>query len=492
MSTLTLDPAPGPPWGSGPAQPVRPRPAAPLALVARAAAAGTLAAALVPGHRPGAGTVVAALAVAAAAPPGGRLRSRSGAALAVAAACLVGVAAVRDADWLVALCLLAALAAWSLLLSGAATFPATVLGAIAVPLRLPQAAPWLLRPLVRLGSSQRRQAALPAIRASAVALLLLVVFGALFVTADAAFRDLVDRLLVPLPETVSGARLIVLLVAAGLVGAATLVAGAPALSRAVPPYSGRALRPVEWVLPLLVLDLLFAAFVTVQLTVLFGGRDHVLSTAGLTYAEYARQGFGQLVAAAVLTLGVVAVTVRLTPRSDRGARALLAVLCLLTLVVLASASRRLGLYEQEFGFTRLRLSVDGAIGWLAVVLLLVLAAGVRPRADWLPRAVVLSAAGGLLLFAAGDPDARIAERNVERFAATGELDLGYLAGLSADAVPALQELPEPQRSCVLAAIGAPRPDPWTAANLSRVRARDAFAALPLGACTLSLRPRPYR
>ncbi|MBW3639234.1 MAG: DUF4173 domain-containing protein, partial [Actinobacteria bacterium] len=219
---------------------------------------------------------------------------------------------------------------------------------------------------------------------------------------------------------------------------------------------------------------------------------HVLSTAGLTYAEYARQGFGQLVAAAVLTLGVVAVAVRLTPRSDRVAQALLAVLCLLTLVVLASASRRLGLYEQEFGFTRLRLSVDGAIGWLAVVLLLVLAAGARPRADWLPRAVVLSAAGGLLLFAAGDPDARIAERNVERFAATGELDLGYLAGLSADAVPALQRLPEPERSCVLRAIGPPPPDGWTAVNRSRVRAREAFAAFPPGACPLPLRPDPYR
>lgn len=246
------------------------------------------------------------------------------------------------------------------------------------------------------------------------------------------------------------ASLVVLAAAAGLVGAATLVAAAPAVRRAVPPYTGRVPRPVEWVLPLLMLDLLFAAFVTVQLTVLFGGRDHVLSTAGLTYAEYARQGFGQLVAAAVLTLGVVAVTVRLTPRSDRLARALLAVLCLLTLVVLA--------------------------------------AGVRPRADWLPRTVVLSAAGGLLLFAAGDPDARIAERNVERFAATGELDLGYLAGLSADAVPALQELPDPERSCVLAAIAAPRADAWHAANLARVRARDAFAALPPGPCRLSLRP----
>jgi len=488
MTTLTLDPAPADPGGSD--QPVR-RPAAPPAVLARALAAGALAAALFPGSRLGAGTVAVAVAIALATPSGRRWRTPSGVVFAAVATGLVAVAALRDADWLVALCLTAALATWSLLLSGGATFPATLFGAVAVPLHLPSAVPWLLRPLAGLGSSERRSSLLPAIRGSALALVLVAVFGGLFVTADAAFRDLVARVLPDL-DALSSARLVVLVAAASFVGAAALVAGATALSRAVPPYAGRVLRRVEWVLPLLVLGLLFAAFVTVQLTVLFGGRDHVLSTAGLTYAEYARQGFGQLVAAAVLTLGVVAVAVRLTPRSDRVAQALLAVLCLLTLVVLASASRRLGLYEQEFGFTRLRLSVDGAIGWLAVVLLLVLAAGVRPRADWLPRAVVLSAAGGLLLFAAGDPDARIAERNVERFAATGELDLGYLAGLSADAVPALQRLPEPERSCVFRAIGTPPPDGWTAVNLARVQAREAFAKRPPGGCPLSLRPDPYR
>lgn len=488
MTILTLDPAPAEP--DGPDQPVR-RPAAPPVVLARALGAGALAAALFPGSRLGAGTVVGAVALAAATPSGRRWRTPLGLAFAVVATGLVTMAAVRDADWLVALCLTAALATWSLLLSGGATFPATLFGAVVVPLRLPAAVPWLLRPLAGLGTAERRDSLLPALRGSALALLLVGVFGGLFVTADAAFRDLVGRVLPDL-DALSSARVVVLVAAASLVGAAALVAAAPAIRGTVPPYTGRVLRPVEWVLPLLVLDLLFAAFVTVQLTVLFGGRDHVLSTAGLTYAEYARQGFGQLVAAAVLTLVVVAVTVRRTPRSDRLAKALLAVLCLLALVVLASASRRLGLYEQEFGFTRLRLSVDGAIGWLAVVLLLVLAAGVRARADWLPRAVVLSAAGGLLLFAAGDPDARIAERNVERFAATGELDLGYLAGLSADAVPALQRLPEPGRSCVLRAIGAPPPDAWHAENLSRVRAREAFTALPPGPCTLSLRPRPYR
>ncbi len=477
-----------PPLPDGAERP--PAPAAPLALVARAVAAGAVAAALVPGQRLGAGTVVAALALAVAAPPGARLRTPSGAALAAVAAALVAVTAVRDAAWVTGTCLLAALVTWSLLLSGGRGWGPTGLGTLAVPLRWPYALVWLARPLTRLGTSHSRTAALPVARAVAVSALLLLVFGTLFVSADAAVRGLLERLALPAPGPLLLARPLVLVAVAGLAAAAALVVAAPRRAATSPPYAGRALRPVEWVLPLLALDLLFAAFVSVQLTVLFGGRDHVLSTAGLTYAQYAREGFGQLVAAAVLTLGVVAVAARVVPRSPATVRVrnlLLGALCLLTLVVLASAARRLGLYEQEFGFTRLRISVDAAIAWLAVVLLLVLAAGSRLGARWLPQALVLSAAAGLLVFAVGDPDARIAQRNVERFAATGNLDLGYLAGLSADAVPVLQALPEPQRSCVLAAL-APGPESVTAANLSRVRTRAALEGLSTTGCRPFLRP----
>ena len=54
------------------------------------------------------------------------------------------------------------------------------------------------------------------------------------------------------------------------------------------------------------MNLLFALFVAVQLAVLFGGDGYVRATAALTYAEYARSGFAQLVAVAALTLAVAA------------------------------------------------------------------------------------------------------------------------------------------------------------------------------------------
>jgi len=50
------------------------------------------------------------------------------------------------------------------------------------------------------------------------------------------------------------------------------------------------------------LDLLFTAFVVVQVRYFFGGSALVHATTGLTYAEYARSGFFALLAVAALVL----------------------------------------------------------------------------------------------------------------------------------------------------------------------------------------------
>ena len=73
----------------------------------------------------------------------------------------------------------------------------------------------------------------------------------------------------------------------------------------------------------------------------------------------------------------------------------------------------------------------------------------------------------------------MAQRNVDRWEQTGRLDVAYLQGLSADAVPAVDRLPEPLRSCVLggmAAVPADGPGGW---NLSRSRARALLADRPV-------------
>ena len=215
------------------------------------------------------------------------------------------------------------------------------------------------------------------------------------------------------------------------------------------------LNAAEWKPALLLIDLLFAAFVLVQIAVLFGGRDHVLNTAQLTFAEYARQGFFQLIVVALLTLALVAAAVWFSRMevSDRGwMKILLGLLCLFTLVILASALTRMNLYQETYGFTRLRLLVDVTIVWLGAVFVMLLAAGIKWEGAWLPRAVVLLSAVTLIGFNLYNPDARIGERNIDRYFRTGKIDVGYVAGLSPDAVPQLIRLPEPLRSCALAGM----------------------------------------
>ncbi|WP_138974134.1 DUF4173 domain-containing protein, partial [Patulibacter medicamentivorans] len=239
-----------------------------------------------------------------------------------------------------------------------------------------------------------------------------------------------------------------------------------------PPHAARALGRTELLIAIGALVLLFAAYVAVQLRVLFGGAGYVRQTTGLGYGDYARQGFVQLLVVAALTLAVVAVAAR---RRDRAVRGLLGVLCALTLVVLLSAHLRLELVQDAYGLTRVRYGGHAIVLWLAAVLCVVLAAGAHPAvARRAPRVVLLVTLVGVLGFSLGNPDGRIADAAVARFAADGRIDVDYLDDLSADALPALRRLPAGrQRVDLVRALrrDLERGDGIAGLNLARLRAR---------------------
>nr|MDT0522977.1 DUF4173 domain-containing protein [Streptomyces sp. DSM 41633] len=237
----------------------------------------------------------------------------------------------------------------------------------------------------------------------------------------------------------------------------------------------------EWALPLGVLDALFLAFVVVQAAVLFGGHTHVLETEGLTYAEYARQGFWQLLWVSALTLLVLGVVIRVAGRADaadrRLLRVLVGILCATSVVVVISAIHRMWLYQQAYGFSTDRLMVVTIELWLGVVFLLVAATGVRMSGRWLPHAVLVAGVVALLGLAALNPERLVADRNIDRFQQNGQLDAEYLSRLSSDIDPALHRLPEHLRACVRS--DGSDSDPWYLFNLSRSRAdRPVVTDLP--------------
>lgn len=190
-------------------------------------------------------------------------------------------------------------------------------------------------------------------------------------------------------------------------------------------------------------DLLFMAFVAVQFAYLFGGEANI-DSAGYTYAEYARSGFGELVAVAVLSLGLIyalaAVTRRVEPRPRRAFAGLSALLVALVGVILVSAYERLVLYESAYGFSRLRTYTHVALVWLGIAfaafLLLLLVDRLRLLAP-VGLGLVL---GFSLSLDVVNVDAFIVNRNTQRLAQSGEIDVGYLLQLSDDAIPGLADL----------------------------------------------------
>ncbi|HEX5204710.1 MAG TPA: DUF4173 domain-containing protein [Actinoplanes sp.] len=399
---------------------------------------------------------------------------------------LLAVGAVRSAGWLFLLCLATATLTGALALTGGHSLRGIAVGYTMPVVAAFRSVPWLRQGATRLRRPSGTGANVRVATTIAVSIALLAVFGALFASADAAFADALSRLTpsIGVPTTVRWIFVFgVALLTLG--GAAFLRAGPPDLSP-LDATEGRKVNRFEWAVPLGLLVLLFACFVAVQLTVLFGGNRHVLRTEGLTYAAYARGGFWQLAFVTGLTLVVLAGTVRWAPRATPADRLLIRVilgaLAALTLVIVGSALFRMNLYDDTYGLTRLRLLVACCEGWFGLVLLLVLAAGVRMRALWLPRVAIAAGVLALLGLAAANPDRLIAEHNIKQ---SRTVDLAYLGTLSPDAAPGLDGLDPARRACVLGRMSIPlrlHPDDWRGWNLGRERAREIIAESPRGNC----------
>jgi uncharacterized protein DUF4153 len=188
---------------------------------------------------------------------------------------------------------------------------------------------------------------------------------------------------------------------------------------------------------------LFAAFVVIQLRYFFGGQSNI-TVEGFTYAEYARRGFSELVIVALFTLGLGLVLQRLTRRQSVravwGFNGLCAILVALTGIILASAFQRLLLYEEAYGFTRLRTYPHVFMIWLGVLLAAFLVTTLLNRPGLFVFSTLLAALGFVATLNTINSDAFIARHNIRRYAETGKLDAVYLTTLSEDALPELVPL----------------------------------------------------
>lgn len=183
---------------------------------------------------------------------------------------------------------------------------------------------------------------------------------------------------------------------------------------------------------------LFAVFLLVQGGMLFGG-EATLRALDLTYSEYARQGFTQLSVVGMLVLGLV-LTLRVLhgEKVDRALLWLHAALLGETALMVASATIRLRLYTETYGYTPERLFAGWCIGVVGILLVLTFFNVVFQRDQReLMRNGLVFVGIAMFAFTASAPDARAVRLNLAR-AENGEtFDWGNNTRLSPEAWPTL-------------------------------------------------------
>jgi hypothetical protein len=449
--TATPPPTPTPPAGAAPLPSV---PAGPGAVPGRSAAG--IVATVVAGavlwdlalrsRAGGFAAFVAVLTLCVGLGRSGWVRRRGGRVLLCAAVVVAAFLVLRSSPWLV----LADLATIAVLLALACT---TESGAgpfrghfSAVARRLLEAAGAVVLGVGAIASTlgalvpERREGGVTGsiARGLLLAAPIVAVLGLGLATADAVFASLIQ---VDLDVGDVAGHLVVLAGAVWVsIGWFVLATRPPVRSSASTPRLGA----VEALVVMTGLCALYAVFAATQVVVARRGPDYVQQATGLTYAEYARSGFFQLLWVAGATAVVLLVLGTCTrpggDRVDRLLRGTGVLAAMFTLVVVHAALVRLGLYEDAFGATLLRLGSTTVAWWLAAIFVVIgasfLVPSTRPR-SWLPATLGCVTLATVLAVNVIDPEHRVVAHNLDRARDGESFDVSYALALSADPVPVL-------------------------------------------------------
>lgn len=200
---------------------------------------------------------------------------------------------------------------------------------------------------------------------------------------------------------------------------------------------------IEISVVLVLMNLLFLSFVIMQVPYLFGGMDLVQNTPDFKLAEYARRGFGELVAVTVLVLPILLASHWLlrkeNPLNEKVYRVLAGIQIVLLFVIMASAMQRLFLLTGNLGYglTTVRFYPMVVMIWFAIVFVwfgLTVLRGARQYFAW---GALWSAVFVLAGVHALNPDEFIVRTNIRLMNEGRVFDSDYNARLSSDAIPVL-------------------------------------------------------
>ncbi len=295
------------------------------------------------------------------------------------------------------------------------------------------------------------------IKGALLSLPLVVVLIALLGNADPVIRWSTDRLAEWLPDWSFPPRMIFFAVLLTLtLGANSL--GVRQLMASFPRYPAFGVSSTVGVTEQRMMLWSAAAvlwiFVALQASYLIHSPPAAIRT-GVTFADYARRGFGELSFAATIVGAIVLILEYARPadateRDRLVLRRLELALVIALELVLVSAFRRVILYEQAYGFTEARIFAQAYM----VVMALSLAALAREITRGkisiaFGRRVAEFALAVFTVLVFWNYEAWIVDRNIDRAATTGKFDALYATRLSVDAIPTLlrrrNEIPSAER-----------------------------------------------
>lgn len=197
----------------------------------------------------------------------------------------------------------------------------------------------------------------------------------------------------------------------------------------------RHFEPIIAITVLALISVVYLVFSVIQILYLFT-RQFALPN-GYTYADYAHEGFFELLFVCMLNLVIVLFTLGFF-RENKIAKTLLLIISGCTFIMLASSAFRMCLYVSVYGFTFLRIFVLWFL-FLLALLLVGIAVQIIKHDFNLFRYGLVVVSVCYLVFAFGQPDYWIAKYNTTQIS-EDRIDYEYLSCLSTDAAPVLANI----------------------------------------------------
>ena len=188
-----------------------------------------------------------------------------------------------------------------------------------------------------------------------------------------------------------------------------------------------------------VLNIIYIVFGYIQIKSLL---LHSVSS-GINYAEYARQGFFELMVVSIINITLILITRKYETKNNikeyRYVKVMNVLMVFLTIIIIASSFIRMHMYEAAFGYTTLRLLVFVTLITEAILMIPTVMYIFNSKVNIVKSYMIIT----LCAYIACNfmnMDYLIARRNVNRYYSVKDIDIDYLMNYNADNVPVIIEL----------------------------------------------------